>query len=177
MRRVLQTLAVVAVVLCVAPLAVHAETWHLVFSDDFESDDFDSKWAVDSGATGLSVMNGRLQATENSGIIRPRQEFQGDLRVEWDIEKVGTENYAGWDFASRLISSPIVADGRVLFDTNGVDAAAITPDGKGVPDSNPVTVDASRVNRGTAVLTYSDSRIDFRSLTTTAMFSTLVVCL
>jgi hypothetical protein len=133
----------------------------LLFSDDFERDDFDTKWTYSS--TGIGVVDGRVRAADNGRFIETKQEFQGPLRVEFDVEKTGLQNHVCWDYIVRLTALPN-ARGVLLFDHGGVDgvtvdtvAAVCLTDPENVVDS----VDGSEVNRGTATYTFQDGMLQF----------------
>ncbi len=133
----------------------------LLFSDDFERNDFDTKWTYSS--TGIAVVAGRVQATDNGRFIETKQEFQGPIRVEFDVEKIGTRNHSCWDYFLRPTALPS-ARGVLLFDNGGIDGVTIDTVGAVCltdPENTFDSISGSNVNRGTATYTFKDSQIDF----------------
>ena len=133
----------------------------LLFSDDFERDDFDTKWTYSS--SGITVVAGRVQATDNGRFIETKQEFQGPIRVEFDVEKIGTRNHICWDYFVGLTALPS-ARSVLLFDNGGIDGVTIDTAGLVCltdPENTFDSIPGSNVNRGTATYTFKDSQIDF----------------
>lgn len=133
----------------------------ILFWDDFEGGDFDTKWTHSD--TGIGVVDGRVRATDNGRFIETKQEFQGPLRVEFDVQKVGVQNHSCWDYFVRLTALPN-ARGVLLFDNGGIDGATVDTVGTVCltdPENVVDSVDGSQVNRGTASYTFQNGKIQF----------------
>jgi len=131
----------------------------LVFFDDFNDGTLGDNWMFPD--EGLDIFQGRVRSTQNGRVITTLQEFSGDVRVELDFEKSGTQDHGCWDLAVRLTSLGGV-NGVLRFDHLGIDAIAIGTGFNAICDGAETTsVAGQAANRGTAVLTYSDSMLDF----------------
>jgi len=132
----------------------------LLFQDDFESDDFDSKWTSGSHCAEqpdtIAVIGGRVQATANCNYIETIQEFEGDLRIEVDVEKVGPSDHGCWDFFIELMALNDTV-GTIRFDTNGIDGIALGQFACG----DAYSIGSEGINSGKAVLTYSNPYVLF----------------
>ena len=129
----------------------------LIFSDDFERTDIGGDWTT--GAPGhtntIALVGGRVQATADGNFIETVQEFSGNLRIERDLEKVGSSDHTCWDFGVGLDDLNQYS-GLIRFDWSGVDGVAIGPSGCG----DDVTI-PSGVNKGKAIFTYQDGTVGF----------------
>ncbi len=135
----------------------------LVFSDDFDGNDFDEKWTHSTES--LAVVNGRVESTANGQFIRSIQSFSGDLRVEYDFGKEGTQNHVCWDNFVAFTGLNSLIAGVILFDHNGIDGAGldINPaNGVCLSDTNFASTPAASINSGHAVFTYQDSKTSFK---------------
>ena len=128
-----------------------------MFQDDFEGDDFIDKWT--SGGTEpntISVIDGRVESRSNGQFIETIQEFDGNFRVEVDVEKVGDQDHGCWDFIIEIAALG-GNSGVIRFDFNGFDGITL-----GQPCiSNYVSIDSAGVNKGKAILTYSNPYLLF----------------
>lgn len=140
------------------PQAVMAD---LVFIDDFEDGVITDTW--NAPLEYLEIVGGRLRATENGRVISSLQTFSGDLRLEFDLEKVGASNHIAWDIAAGFISaSDQKALGILRFDFSGVDAVATGSNDQVIYSGEPATlVNGSAANKGHATITYQNSVVDF----------------
>jgi hypothetical protein len=159
--------ASIRVNLAVAALAVlmlttsQARADFLVFSDNFEGNDFDEKWT--HSTEDLAVVNGRVEATANGRFMQTIQSFAGNLRVEYDFGKEGTQNHSCWDNFVHFTSLSSV-NGVILFDQDGIDGAGLdtdSSDGICLSQTNFASTSAAGINSGHAVFTYVDSKISF----------------
>jgi len=126
----------------------------LLFMDDFETGDLSTNWTVGgSEPQTITVVGGRVEARSNGQYIETRQSFSGNFRVELDVEKQGALDHGCWDFIVDAYSN-----GYLRFDTNGQDG--ITFDDS-CPSNLPNSYDASGINKGTIVYTYSAPYILF----------------
>ena len=126
-----------------------AHSDELIFSDDFERANIGADWITGANpghSDTITIVGGRVQATDNGNFIETVQEFSGYLRIEMDVEMVGTNQHGCWDFAIAL-KDYYDYTGILRFDTSGVDGAAL---GKFIgADSicgNHVTIDGSAIN-------------------------------
>lgn len=139
-----------------ATAPVHKIEYELLFSDDFENDQLEDNWTTGSECPDrptIQIVDGRVEATTNCNFIETRQEFSGNLKIEFDIEKVGEQNYGGWDFAVTINEAHRWAN--IRFDEHGVDGINI--DGP----ADEFTIPGEAINRGTAILTYFSGMMQF----------------
>ncbi len=133
----------------------------LIFSDDFEMNDFDEKWI--SGTAGepdtIDIVNGRVRSLSNCNFIETKQSFTGNLQVEVEIEKDGDSDYGCFDFYIELPTNG--ATGVIRFDHNEIDAINIGNNGFGICGDENYSIDGSGSNKGTIILSYLDSYVDF----------------
>ncbi len=137
-----------------------SSTEELIFSDDFERSDIGEDWITGAfcDSDTITIVDGRVQATENCNYIETVQEFSGNLRIEMDLEKVGSSDHSCWDFGV-LLKDLNQYSGIIRFDWGGVDGVAIGPEpGSGCGDD--VTI-PSGVNKGKAIFTYQDGTVGF----------------
>jgi hypothetical protein len=112
----------------------------------------DPSWPEDNS---IVVIGGKVRSTANCNFIQTRARFGGDIRVAFDVEKVGSSSYPCWDFFVEVRGLPAAA-GSILFDYGGRDAVRLGPgcaDGAGIDGSSP--------NLGRAVLTVSGGSAQF----------------
>ena len=129
---------------------------NLLFSDDFEADDFDKKWI--SGAEcdepdTITIVDGRIQSTANCNYIQSRGSFYGNLQIEVDVKKSGFYDYGCWDFYVELVD--IYEKGVIRFDYNGMVGIDIGD----CVDAFPIS--SSGPSKGKAVFTYLNEHVQF----------------
>ena len=136
----------------------------LIFSDDFERANIGGDWitGADPGHSDtITIVGGRVQATDNGNYIETVGEFSGNLRIEMDVEMVGTKEHGCWDFAIAL-KDYYDYTGILRFDTSGVDGVAL---GKFIGANSicgdRVTIDGSAINKGKAIFTYQYETVMF----------------
>ncbi|MDP7317316.1 MAG: caspase family protein, partial [SAR324 cluster bacterium] len=97
---------------------------NLIFSDNFENAYFSKNW--NSGgceeANTLNIVNQRLQSTSNSCYVNLRRKINGDVRIEFDVEKDGYENHGCHDYQVYWGNDYRVV---LLFNKNGQDMLGI----------------------------------------------------
>ncbi len=133
-------------------------TEELIFSDDFERSNIGGEWITGAfcDSDTITIVDGRVQATENCNFIETVREFSGNLRIEVGVEKNGSSDHGCWDFGV-LLNDLDQYSGIIRFDSGGVDGVAIGPV-QGCGDD--VTI-PSGVNKGKAIFTYQDGTVGF----------------
>jgi hypothetical protein len=148
-------------IICLSLTYGIAHSYELIFSDDFERADIGGDWttgAFPSDTNTIALVSGRVQATADGNFIETVQEFSGNLRIEMDLEKVGSSDHTCWDFGVGLKDLNQYS-GLIRFDWGGVDGVGIGPKpGGGCGDD--VTI-SSGVNKGKAIFTYQDGNVGF----------------
>ena len=95
-----------------------------IFSDNFENAYFSKNW--NSGgckeANTLNIVNQRLQSTSNSCYVNLRRKINGDVRIEFDVEKDGYRNHGCHDYQVYWGNDYRVV---LLFNKNGQDMLGI----------------------------------------------------
>jgi len=126
---------------------------NLIFFDDFDKDDFSTKWITGStgGPNSITKVNNRIQVKEYGNCLETINTFNGNIRVEVDIEKIGNFNYGMWDINIEL---PNNVEGGIRFDYNGIDAIYLA---EGFTAGN--FFDATNPNKGKLILCYSNQYV------------------
>lgn len=157
MKRVSMIIFSIAFLWSLCSVAYSAD---LIFFDDFERAEIGSNWITGSGCgtNTITIVNGSVQATDNCNYIETMQEFSGNVRVEVDIEKIGTQIHSCWDFVIELIGKQV---GIVRFDHDSVDGIAIFPPMTTWDCEVHVTTFGSAPNKGKAIYTFRDGTVDF----------------
>ena len=95
-----------------------------IFSDNFENAYFSKNW--NSGgckeANTLNIVNQRLQSTSNGCYVNLRRKINGDVRIEFDVEKDGYKNHGCHDYQVYWGNDYRVV---LLFNKNGQDMLGI----------------------------------------------------
>jgi hypothetical protein len=97
---------------------------NLIFSDNFENAYFSKNW--NSGgckeANTLNIVNQRLQSMSNGCYVNLRRKINGDVRIEFDVEKDGYKNHGCHDYQVYWGNDYRVV---LLFNKNGQDMLGI----------------------------------------------------
>jgi hypothetical protein len=129
----------------------------ILFQDDFEVDDFSSKWTSGGPEPNtITVIDGRVESRSNGQFIESIQEFAGNFRVEVDVEKVGAQDHGCWDFMIAIAALG-GNSGVIRFDFGGFDGIILGESCSG----NYILIDSAGVNKGKAILTYSNPYLLF----------------
>jgi VCBS repeat-containing protein len=120
-----------------------------LFFDDFESGTLSGNWTFSN--SGLDVTGGRVRATENLRNLTTIEQFSGNLRIEFDIERTGNQNHGCWDLGFGIHGRI----GVLRFGTEGPDTIAIGGNTNALCGGGEPTVSTNGVDRGHVTLVYS----------------------
>jgi len=137
-----------------------ANSADLIFSDDFNRAEVGDNWITgasppECGSDSITIVDGRIQATENCNFIETTQIFSGNLRIEFDVEKVGSGIYDCWDFWVAIGGKKT---GVIRFDFDDVDGIAIDLTS---PCRVQESFDGGGPNKGKAIYILKDGILHF----------------
>ena len=104
----------------------------------------------------ITVIDGRVESRSNGQFIETILDFAGNFRVEVDVEKVGAQDHGCWDFMIAIAALG-GNSGVIRFDFGGFDGIALGQPCLG----NYYQIDSAGVNKGKAILTYSNPYLLF----------------
>jgi hypothetical protein len=154
-------MSIISIVLIIF-LGSTAKADELIFHDDFQRNDVGENWTTGAGCdqNTIKIVNGRIQATNNCNFIETVEEFSGNLRIEFDVEKEGFLNHSCWDFYVNLTGLESNSyGGAIRFDYDEVDGISIV--NNNIDCGDDVTINGSGTNKGKAIFTYRNGFAEF----------------
>ena len=121
----------------------------ILFEDNFDSEELDRGWTVD----GVMLEGGRMIARQNGSSMEFVDSFEGNIRVEMDLEKEGGEDQSEWDFVIEFLANETV--GVLRFDYDDIDAVYL----QNASENSSETTRGRDPNKGTLSLSYRRGRV------------------